>query len=58
MTDIHLTADRDGITEHPTAHAARSWERTMSKPLVDQPVVYYVIAWPPVLPGWSKDVAA
>ena len=31
MPDIHLTADREGITEHPTAHAARSWERTMNE---------------------------
>lgn len=58
MPDIHLTADREGITEHPTAHAARSWERTVNQRSNGHVAVYYVIAWPPVLPGWSKDVAA
>lgn len=52
MPDIWITANSEGRHEQPNEAAARSWVATHAGS------TYYAIQWPPVLPGWSKGMAA
>lgn len=56
MPDVIFAANPAGCVELPTAEAAREW--CLANGGSRGEAVYWVVAWPPVLPGWTKERAA